>query len=182
MAAYRKMHSFIIGCSVVAVALAALAYVAIYPYMGSMKLSPLPVDSVADRSLPPVMADSEREQKSQPPLPVATDSQTGKATTSARGPAEARQENVTRSKSATASIVSPAPSPCGPGLAAQDLAGECRAKPCPTMGALEIPGAASAKPPCRADTITRKPSTRNKQGRKTKNNKRRQQGKKKRKK
>jgi hypothetical protein len=31
-------------------------------------------------------------------------------------------------------------SPCGPGLAAQDLAGVCRAKPSPTPGALEAMG------------------------------------------
>lgn len=31
----------------------------------------------------------------------------------------------------------PVISPCGPGLAAQDLAGVCRAKPNPTPGALE---------------------------------------------
>jgi HAMP domain-containing protein len=30
--------------------------------------------------------------------------------------------------------------PCGPGLAAQDLAGVCRAKPNPTPGALEAVG------------------------------------------
>jgi hypothetical protein len=34
----------------------------------------------------------------------------------------------------------PVISPCGPGLASQDLAGVCRAKPNPTPGALEAVG------------------------------------------
>jgi hypothetical protein len=45
----------------------------------------------------------------------------------------------------------PAPTPpCGPGLAAQDLAGNCRARPNPTPGALEAvsaPRQATAKTP-----------------------------------
>lgn len=42
---------------------------------------------------------------------------------------------------ASANVASPsAPLPCGPGLAAQDLAGVCRSKPNPTPGALEVVG------------------------------------------
>ncbi|MDH3309623.1 MAG: hypothetical protein OEM95_02900 [Gammaproteobacteria bacterium] len=41
----------------------------------------------------------------------------------------------------SARLVSPPViSPCGPGLASQDLAGVCRAKPNPTPGALEALG------------------------------------------
>lgn len=39
------------------------------------------------------------------------------------------------------SVPAAVPSPCGPGLAAQDLAGHCRARPKPTPGALEAIGA-----------------------------------------
>jgi len=56
-----------------------------------------------------------------------------------------------RSKIAT--ITSAPPSPCGPGLAAQDLAGNCRARPNPTPGALEAvsaPRQAMAKTPAQA--------------------------------
>jgi hypothetical protein len=40
--------------------------------------------------------------------------------------------------------VAAVPPRCGPGLAAEDLAGNCRDKDCPTMGALE---AAPPRPP-----------------------------------
>lgn len=36
------------------------------------------------------------------------------------------------------------PQACGTGLAAQDIAGQCRASPQPTMGALEVPGTTTA--------------------------------------
>jgi hypothetical protein len=36
------------------------------------------------------------------------------------------------------------PQSCGTGLASQDLAGQCRASPQPTMGALEVPGTVTA--------------------------------------
>ncbi len=55
------MRSFIIGCAIVAVALGILAYVAIYPYMGRVRLPALPVATVADRSLPPVTVESNRQ-------------------------------------------------------------------------------------------------------------------------
>ncbi len=77
------MRSFIIGCSIVAVALGILAYVAIYPYVGRVRLPALPVGTV---------------------------------------------------------VRTPPPQPCGPGLATQDLAGQCRSKLRPTMGALEALG------------------------------------------
>ena len=52
------------------------------------------------------------------------------------GPAEENAHKTERTQSA--SVVSPpALLPCGSGLAAQDLAGACRAKPNPTPGALE---------------------------------------------
>jgi hypothetical protein len=39
----------------------------------------------------------------------------------------------------------PLPQPCGPGLAAQNLAGQCRARPQPTMGALKALGTSAAR-------------------------------------
>ena len=59
----------------------------------------------------------------------------------------------TEQRSKIAIITSAPPSPCGPGLAAQDLAGNCRARPNPTPGALEAvsaPRQAMAKTPAPA--------------------------------
>jgi len=56
-------------------------------------------------------------------------------------------------RSKIAIITTAPPSPCGPGLAAQDLAGHCRARPNPTPGALEAvsaPRQAMAKTPAPA--------------------------------
>ncbi len=178
------MRSFIIGCLIVAVALGILAYVAIYPYMGRVRLPALPVATVADRSLPPVTIDSDREKTAQSLRLVATDSQTEKVTTSPPAVADPHKEKVTRSKPAVASTANrPSPSQCGPGLAAQDLAGECRAKPCPTMGALETPGASAApkaKPICSVPISKSKTSSSSKQSKeKKKKNKRKTKSKKK---
>lgn len=166
----QKMRSFIIGCSIVAVALGTLAYGAIYPYMSRVRLPALPVATVADRSLTPVMIDSDREKLAQSPCLVGTYSQMGKVITSPPVVADSRQENTARSKSAVTSIANrPSPSQCGPGLAAQDLAGECRAKPCPTMGALEALGASAApnaKPTCTAVTSESEINSNNKQRKK----------------
>lgn len=41
-----------------------------------------------------------------------------------------------------------APGRCGPGLAAEDLAGNCRDRDCPTMGALEAEPPRPAARPC----------------------------------
>ena len=57
----------------------------------------------------------------------------------ASGPAKENAHGTESTQSAN--IVSPSvPLPCGSGLAAQDLAGVCRAKPNPTPGALEAVG------------------------------------------
>jgi hypothetical protein len=44
--------------------------------------------------------------------------------------------------------VAAAPPRCGAGLAAEDLAGNCRDKDCPTMGALEAESPRPATQPC----------------------------------
>jgi hypothetical protein len=135
------------------VAFAILAFVAIEApdrVMGPA-LSATPV---VDRAR--VMIDSDREKMSQPPRLVATDSQTEKTIPAPPVVANPRKEKVTRSKPAVASIANqPSPSQCGPGLAVRDLAGKCRAKPRPTMGALEIPGASAA---ANAQLVERAPS------------------------
>jgi len=166
----RKMRSFIIGCSIVSVALWTQTYGAMYPYMSRVGPPALPGATVADRSLPPVMIDSDREKLAQSPRLVATDSQTGKVITSPPVVADPRQEKAVRSKSAVTSIANrSSPSQCGPGLVAQDLAGECRAKPCPTMGALEALGASTApnaRPTCTVVTNESNINSYNKQGKK----------------
>ncbi len=117
------MRSFIIGCSIVAVALGILAYVAIYPYMGRVRLPALLVATVADRSLPPVTAEADRQNATKSTPTVATKEST---------------EMVMKTPQPVARPVhKPSPSRCGPGWVAEDLAGQCRSKPRPTMGALE---------------------------------------------
>jgi hypothetical protein len=57
----------------------------------------------------------------------------------ATGPAKENAHGIESTQSAN--VARPAaPLPCGSGLAAQDLAGVCRAKPNPTPGALEAVG------------------------------------------
>ena len=127
------MRSFIIGCAVVAVALGILAYVAIYPYMGRVGLPALPVATVADRSLPPVTAESDRQDAT-----ISTPTVTTKEST----------ERVMKAPQPVArSVHKPSSSRCGPGWVAEDLAGQCRSKPRPTMGALEAPNASTALSP-----------------------------------
>ena len=127
------MRSFIIGCSIVAVALGILAYVAIYPYMGGVRLPALPVPTVADRSLPPVTVESARQNATK-----STPTVTAKEST----------ERVMKAPQPVARPVhKPSPSRCGPGGVAADLAGQCRAQPRPTMGALEATNASTALSP-----------------------------------
>ena len=57
----------------------------------------------------------------------------------ATGPAKETAHGI-ESKQAVHVASPPAPLPCGSGLAAQNLAGVCRAKPNPTPGALEAVG------------------------------------------
>ena len=57
----------------------------------------------------------------------------------ATGPAKENAHGI-ESKQPVHVVKPPASSPCGSGLAAQDLAGVCRAKPNPTPGALEAVG------------------------------------------
>jgi hypothetical protein len=57
----------------------------------------------------------------------------------ASGPAKKNTLGIEGTPSANVASL-PAPLPCGSGLAAQDLAGVCRAKPNPTPGALEAVG------------------------------------------
>ena len=117
------MRSFIIGCSIVAVALGILAYVAIYPYMGRVRLPALPVATVADRSLPPVTVESDRQNETKSMSTVTTKQST---------------ERVMKAPQPVARpVYKPSPSRCGPELVAEDLAGQCRSKPRPTAGALE---------------------------------------------
>jgi hypothetical protein len=61
---------------------------------------------------------------------------------SARLATASAKENAHGTESTQSANVAspPAPLPCGPGLAAQDLAGVCRSKPNPTPGALEAVG------------------------------------------
>ncbi len=125
------MRSSIIGCSIVAVALGILAYVAIYPYMGRARLPALPVATVADRSLPPVTVESDRQDatKSTPTMS-----------------AKENAEKVMKTPQPVARPVhKPSPSRCGPGWVAEDLAGQCRSKPRPTMGALEALNSSAAR-------------------------------------
>jgi hypothetical protein len=58
-----------------------------------------------------------------------------------------KRDAVEISKHATARAVV-APPRCGPGLAAEDLAGNCRDKDCPTMGALEAEPPRPPERPC----------------------------------
>ena len=125
------MRSFIIGCSIVAVALGILAYVAIYPYMGRVRLPALPVATVADRSLPPVTVESDRQNATK-----STPTMTTKQST----------ERVMKAPQPVARPVHKAlPSRCGPGWMAEDLASQCRSKPRPTMGALEALDSSAAR-------------------------------------
>ncbi len=125
------MRSFIIGCAVVAVALGILAYVAIYPYMGRVRLPALPVATVADRSLPPVMLESDRQNATKSTPTVTTKEST---------------ERVMKAPQPVARPVhKPSPSRCGPELVAEDLAGQCRSKPRATMGALKALGTSAAR-------------------------------------
>ena len=127
------MRSFIIGCSIVAVALGILAYVAISPYMGRVRLPALPVATVADRSLPPVTVESDRQNATES-TPTVTTKQSA--------------ERVMKAPQPVARPVRKAsPSRCGPGWVAEDLAGQCRSKPRPTMGALEATNASTALSP-----------------------------------
>lgn len=136
-------------------AVALLVFVAIETPDGAMGPA-LRAATVVDSLWPPVMIASDREKMSQPPHLVATDSQTEKTTPAPPVVANPRKEKVTQSKPAVASIANqPSPSQCGPGLTARDLAGKCRAKPRPTMGALEIPGASAA---ANAQLVERAPS------------------------
>jgi hypothetical protein len=48
-----------------------------------------------------------------------------------------READARVTSSSSARTASAPPPRCGPGLAAEDLAGNCRRKECPTMGALE---------------------------------------------
>jgi hypothetical protein len=57
----------------------------------------------------------------------------------ATGPAKENAHGIESTQSVHAANP-PATLPCGSGLAAQDLAGVCRAKPNPTPGALEAVG------------------------------------------
>ncbi|HSD97783.1 MAG TPA: hypothetical protein VLB06_11665 [Sulfuricaulis sp.] len=57
----------------------------------------------------------------------------------ASGPAKENAHGI-ESKQPVYVVNPPVSSPCGSGLAAQDLAGVCRAKPKPTPGALEAVG------------------------------------------
>ena len=57
-----------------------------------------------------------------------------------------RAKKMMKSKSPVSNVVKhPAAQRCGPGLATQDLAGQCRARPRPTMGALEALGKAATQ-------------------------------------
>ena len=141
MANNPNMRAMIIGGAIIAVALTVLAYVAIYPYMSRGRLPPLATDTVADRSLPPVRTEPDRQNP---------------ARSMPRVLAEAGTQTAMKAPDPVARAVDASLSRCGPELWAEDLAGECRAKPCPTMGALEVSGASAqkdAKPICRADTI-----------------------------
>ena len=125
------MRSFIIGCAIVAVALGTLAYVAIYSYMGRVRLPALPVATVADRSLPPVTVESDRQNATKSTPMVTT---------------KERTERVMKTPQPVARPVQkPSPSRCGPGWVAEDLAGQCRSKPRPTMGALEALDSSAAR-------------------------------------
>lgn len=109
------MRSFIIGCSIVALALGILTLVAIYPY---------------------------REKLIRSPLLVAVDSS---------------EDKLMMSPPVSNVVEHPAVQRCGPGLATQDLAGQCRARPRPTMGALEALGKpATQSTPTRPSTEKRK--------------------------
>ncbi len=125
------MRSFIIGGSIVAVALGILAYVAIYPYMGRVGLPALPVATVAERSLPLVTVESDRKDATR-----STPTVTAKEST----------ERVMKAPQPVArSVHKPSSSRCGPGWVAEDLAGQCRSKSRPTMGALEALDSSAAR-------------------------------------
>ena len=62
----------------------------------------------------------------------------------ATGPAKENAHGI-ESKQPVPVVNPPAPLPCGSGLAAQDLAGVCRAKPNPTPGALEAAKSSETK-------------------------------------
>ena len=125
------MRSFIIGGSIVAVALGILAYVAIYPYMGRVGLPALPVATVADRSLPPVTAESDRKDANKSTPTVTTK--------------ESTERVMKAPQPAARPVHTPSSSRCGPGWVAEDLAGQCRSKPRRTMGALEALDSSAAR-------------------------------------